>query len=193
MNKDEQILKSRDGKAPVLFSKTPAVTGTGESFTVAGESQCSWLQNKREPFTTAKLRERIEPWLTALFQSEHFALLIGSGLSHAVHEIATGRPLAEAFHQRKKFAFDLNERTADDWRTLLGAVFGRSYHDMPDRKWHGVFACATAHRRSNLATPSNWKIALIQKSFSSLCNMSTAAERKSWIICEAVSCNMRPS
>ncbi len=93
MNKDGQILKSRDDKAPVLFSKTPAAQGTGESFTVAGESQCSWIQNKDELFTAAKLRERIEPWLTALFQSEHFALLVGSGISHAVHQIATGQPL----------------------------------------------------------------------------------------------------
>jgi hypothetical protein len=39
------------------------------------------------------LRPRIEPWLTALFQSEHLALLVGSGLSHAVHRIATGAAL----------------------------------------------------------------------------------------------------
>ncbi|HQU71404.1 MAG TPA: SIR2 family protein, partial [Calditrichia bacterium] len=32
-------------------------------------------------------------WLTSLFQSEHFALLAGSGLSHAIHDMATGKPL----------------------------------------------------------------------------------------------------
>ena len=37
-----------------------------------------------------KLRERIEPWLTALFQSEHLSMLAGSGLSQAVHFLAVG-------------------------------------------------------------------------------------------------------
>ena len=35
-----------------------------------------------------KLRKEIEPWLTALFQSEHLSLLIGSGLSSAACQIA---------------------------------------------------------------------------------------------------------
>lgn len=34
------------------------------------------------------LRTKIEPWLTALFQSEHLALLTGAGLSSAVHYLA---------------------------------------------------------------------------------------------------------
>ena len=40
-----------------------------------------------------KLRPRIEPWLTALVQSEHLSLLVGSGLSHAVHRLGTGAAL----------------------------------------------------------------------------------------------------
>src|SRR5690625_3543189 len=35
-----------------------------------------------------KYRETIEPWLTALCQSEHLALLTGSGISSAVHYLA---------------------------------------------------------------------------------------------------------
>jgi hypothetical protein len=93
MNKDDQILKSRDDKGPIFFSKAPDTTGQGESFALAEGSQCSWLQKRDEPFNAAKLRERIEPWLTALFQSEHFALLVGSGLSHAVHHMATSQAL----------------------------------------------------------------------------------------------------
>lgn len=38
----------------------------------------------------AKHRVRVEPWLTALFQSEHLSLLVGSGISTAVHMLATG-------------------------------------------------------------------------------------------------------
>jgi len=92
MNKDDQILKSRDDKVPIVFSKVTETSATEESFKLAGDSECSW-QKKDETFGPAKLRERIEPWLTALFQSEHFALLVGSGLSHAVHYIAAGQAL----------------------------------------------------------------------------------------------------
>jgi hypothetical protein len=92
MNKDDQILKSRDDKVPIVFSKVAEASATEESFKLAGDSECSW-QKKDETFGPAKLRERIEPWLTALFQSEHFALLVGSGLSHAVHYIAAGQAL----------------------------------------------------------------------------------------------------
>lgn len=42
-----------------------------------------------------KLRPHIEPWLAALFQSEHLALLVGSGTSHAIHRMATGNALPE--------------------------------------------------------------------------------------------------
>lgn len=35
-----------------------------------------------------KLRKEIEPWLTALFQSEHLSLLMGAGISSAVHWLA---------------------------------------------------------------------------------------------------------
>ena len=34
------------------------------------------------------LRSEIEPWLTALFQSEHLSLLLGGGISSAVHWLA---------------------------------------------------------------------------------------------------------
>lgn len=37
-----------------------------------------------------KLREEVEPWLTALCQSEHLSLLTGAGVSSAVHQLATG-------------------------------------------------------------------------------------------------------
>lgn len=37
-----------------------------------------------------ELRSIVEPWLTALFQSEHLSLLTGAGISSAVHYLATG-------------------------------------------------------------------------------------------------------
>lgn len=91
MGKDDQVIKSRDDKVPVVITKTSDSTD-GESFKLAEDSTCSWAK-QAEIISAANLRERIEPWLTALFQSEHFALLIGSGLTHAVHHIATGKLL----------------------------------------------------------------------------------------------------
>jgi len=42
-----------------------------------------------------EMRRHIEPWLTALFQSEHLSLLAGSGLTHGVHFIANGKQAAD--------------------------------------------------------------------------------------------------
>jgi hypothetical protein len=39
-----------------------------------------------------KLRKDIEPWLTALFQSEHLSLLTGAGISSAAHYLAKKAP-----------------------------------------------------------------------------------------------------
>src|SRR5690606_20661233 len=47
-----------------------------------------------EEFGLKKLRDQIEPWLTALFQSEHLSLLAGAGLTHAVHHLAVGEGAA---------------------------------------------------------------------------------------------------
>ncbi|OPY53296.1 MAG: hypothetical protein A4E48_00819 [Methanosaeta sp. PtaU1.Bin060] len=88
MDNGQQILKCRDDKAPVILSKVIKAKDDMEPFTLADGCECSWLQ-KGNTLGTAKLRQRIEPWMTALFQSEHLALLVGSGLTHAVHHIAT--------------------------------------------------------------------------------------------------------
>jgi hypothetical protein len=89
MNKNDQILKSRDDKVPVKIIRA---SDNAESFTIAPDSGCSWAK-QGSAIGTTNFRERVEPWLTALFQSEHFSLLVGSGLPHAVHHMATGATL----------------------------------------------------------------------------------------------------
>lgn len=44
-----------------------------------------------EEIDEEKLRGEIEPWLTALFQSEHLSLLTGAGISSAIHFMAKGK------------------------------------------------------------------------------------------------------
>lgn len=92
MDINDQIIKSRDDKAPVILSKVAEEGVSEDTFKLAEGSECSWLE-KETSITPDKLRQRIEPWLTALFQSEHFALLAGSGLTHSVYRIATDSAL----------------------------------------------------------------------------------------------------
>lgn len=76
------ILKVRDDHEPLHFA------ADGDKFKLKAGAEVSWL--KSEEFYHKELRNRIEPWLTSLLQSEHLSLLIGSGITHAVHRIATG-------------------------------------------------------------------------------------------------------
>ncbi len=73
-------LKICDDHKPLVFAPE------GDEFKLQAGSQASWLTG--ETFGNKELRNRIEPWLTSLFQSEHLSLLAGSGLTHAVHYLA---------------------------------------------------------------------------------------------------------
>ena len=81
---NQQIIKTRDDPEPVTLEQV----NNESSFKIKESKSCSWAKSEDE-ITPEKLRERIEPWLTALFQSEHLSLLIGSGLTTAVHFLAT--------------------------------------------------------------------------------------------------------
>lgn len=80
------ILKTRDDHIPLAFEVA------GDGFRFREGNNAAWAP--KGEFTHKELRERIEPWLTALFQSEHLSLIAGSGLTHAVHFIAQGKPAA---------------------------------------------------------------------------------------------------
>jgi len=84
-NGDINVLKCRDDHEPVCFRKNDDST-----FKLIPKSSCSWI-NSDKPLEPNRLRKQIEPWLTALAQSEHFSVLIGSGLSEAVHCISTDK------------------------------------------------------------------------------------------------------
>lgn len=81
-------IKTRDDSDIVVFEKIDS-----DKFKLSKGGTCSWLSEEQE-FTKKELRPRIEPWLTSLFQSEHLALLVGSGLTHAVHRLATSKNAA---------------------------------------------------------------------------------------------------
>jgi len=83
-------LKVRDDHAPICFEASAEDVG---KFKLCEGAEASWL-SQSQTFGIKELRSRVEPWLTALFQSEHLSLLAGSGLTHAVHHLATGKPAA---------------------------------------------------------------------------------------------------
>lgn len=94
MVKSEQILKSREDKFPLLFSRCSEDKKHEDytKFKLADSLKSSWVKSG-DIIGEEIIRSRIEPWLTALFQSEHLSLLVGSGLSNGVHELATGNKL----------------------------------------------------------------------------------------------------
>ncbi|MDI3499280.1 MAG: hypothetical protein PWR28_1794 [Synergistaceae bacterium] len=85
----QQVIKTRDD--PEWLTLAP-ISSANNRFKLAEGPSCSWAKADEE-FGPEKLRERIEPWLTALVQSEHLSLLVGSGLTHAVHKLATNEAL----------------------------------------------------------------------------------------------------
>lgn len=84
-SKNINILKVRDDHLPAFFE--PA-TEPGK-FKLRDDINVTWATTDQE-LGIPELRNRIEPWLTSLFQSEHLSLLAGSGLTHAVHYLVAG-------------------------------------------------------------------------------------------------------
>lgn len=82
-NLNHDIIKTRDDVLPVCFIHND----DGKYSLCEHYNECSWAESSRT-FSEKTLRERIEPWLTALFQSEHLSLLAGSGLTRGICEIA---------------------------------------------------------------------------------------------------------
>ena len=77
------IIKTRDDGFPVCFIKD----ADGKYTLCEQHPGCSWAKPDHA-FEENVLKERIEPWLTSLFQSEHLSLLAGSGLTTGICRIA---------------------------------------------------------------------------------------------------------
>lgn len=88
---DLQTIKTRDDRGPVHLHRIPG-DGLDAKFSVDQTKHCSWAKSN-DQIGPDILRPRIEPWLTSLVQSEHLSLLVGSGLTHAVHWLAKGENL----------------------------------------------------------------------------------------------------
>ena len=117
-----QLIKTRDDHIPVRLLRSADGRGpNGMQFRVTDDAECSWARSS-STIGPETLRPRIEPWLTSLVQSEHLSLLVGSGLTHAVHWLATGDDLTGM--SSVEFVTFKNEIDAEAKRTASLALRG---------------------------------------------------------------------
>ena len=127
LENSQQIIKTRDDHAPVLMERNATTPDPNKACRLAADADCSWAKAD-EPFGADKLRPRIEPWLTALVQSDHLSVLIGSGLTHAVYRMAVG----EGAPGMQAITFEvLNDEIAAEAKRIA-AVTGRDSGNFED-------------------------------------------------------------
>jgi len=147
----QQIIKTRDDPTPVWLERADTEEEPDKPFTLPDGVTCSWAK-AGENFGPEKLRSRIEPWLTALVQSEHLSLLIGSGLTHAVHFLATENSLPgmgkvkfsifqdqiEVAAERTAKAAQRNEPNFEDQLRVVNELLSGLKHYCPENvTFHG--------------------------------------------------------
>lgn len=81
------------GNVPQIIELLPNSSEQSDSHPFTLKANSPWGEQGAQ-VSIEKLRQNIEPWLTALFQSEHLNLLIGAGLSTSIQISATGAPPA---------------------------------------------------------------------------------------------------
>jgi hypothetical protein len=92
------IMKVRDNYRPIIIekqennfkicSKNDILNSEYRDYQDIFSDDKSLAPEDKNEFDYKDLRKHIEPWLTSLFQSEHFSLLIGSGITNAVYNLA---------------------------------------------------------------------------------------------------------
>ena len=116
------IIKTRDDSCPICFIHKD----NNEYSLCEQHNGCPWCEAS-STFSEQTLRERIEPWLTALFQSEHLSLLAGSGLTIGICEIA-GKKAAKM--NRASFSIRSDRIEAEVKRTAI--ALGRAEGNFED-------------------------------------------------------------
>ena len=105
------ILKSREDRTYIVLTKNEDNKYIPES-----SDDHPWVKSE---INNTVLRPRIEPWLTALFQSEHFSLLVGAGLTKAVLGLARSGDKPEMPVPQFTDLKDLNKETLTTTDTEL--------------------------------------------------------------------------
>ena len=98
----------------------------GKKFKIGNSSKDS---NKTESFSVSDLQKKIEPWLTALFQSERLNLLVGSGLTIAQERLATSKNT----DFMKAVEFDIFSKQIEKSSKKLAKQNGREASNIEDQ------------------------------------------------------------
>ena len=67
-------------------------------------------------------RKKIEPWLTAVFQSEHLSLLLGSGFTLAINNIAKVKAQGMRRIKFKSFAKEIDKWSIESAKQMERGV-----------------------------------------------------------------------
>ena len=94
LNDNGLVLKAGDDQFPRFLSYDTQSEDLTPTFRIENGDKCSWSKNTDGLISSYELRRHIKPWLTALCHSERLALLVGSGLTYSVQNLATEKTLA---------------------------------------------------------------------------------------------------
>lgn len=100
VSSDIQLIKIREMRNYLEFNSE--TSSDGKIIIKPLNRSQGFEKDSYQPF---ELRKEIEPWLTALFQSEHFSLLVGAGLTNGLHKRITGE-LPKGFSSQTFNAFN---------------------------------------------------------------------------------------
>jgi len=77
--------------------------------------------------TISSIREKIEPWLTSIFQSEHFSLLLGTGFTMGLTQLADIKSQAMG-----RIEFNVFSKKIKEWANETAEHFGRGFANIED-------------------------------------------------------------
>ncbi|EIW00999.1 Fibronectin-binding protein (FBP) [Thermoanaerobacter siderophilus SR4] len=72
----------------------------------------------KEEYDKLKIRSKIEPWLTAIFQSEHLSLLVGQGLSIALSD--AGNLMSKMEFNNEVYKSKINNMADEEAKNMRG-------------------------------------------------------------------------
>lgn len=117
----------------------------------------------KAPEETGEHRKNIEPWLSAVFQSEHLSLLVGSGLATGLATIAGTKPLTMA---KVAFKCDL-EAQVNEFAENSAKASGRHEANVEDQ-FRAAISLIAGLRVMGNARAQVWEAALGSALFSFL-------------------------
>jgi len=121
-------LKDPDQEALSQLTKEVPLTNDNRHVYRTGPKEGCFLSDK-DLQDAGELRKDIEPWLTAVFQSEHLSLLLGSGFTCGVAGASGGKGLDMS---RCEWKCTHNEKV-DEWAEKSAKACGRGTGNIEDQ------------------------------------------------------------